>query len=273
MKRGYAKSAAGVLILVVYLFPIYWMVSTSLKTSGKVFSVPPQLVPSPVVLDSYLDAALTEPAVLRGLLNSTVISVGTLLLTLVIGVPAAYGLARLRLAFTLLVSLTFLVAQMLPSINVALPIFVIFSQLGLVNSYLGLILANTAFSLSFTVIVLRPYFYSVPESLVDAARVDGCSRLGAFLRVVLPLARPGLVTAGALAFVGTWGEFVFGLTLTTSDQMQPITVVLNRFIGQYETQWNDLMAVATIAALPIIVLFIALQRFIVSGLTTGATKD
>ena len=271
--RRYGKTLAGLAILVVYLFPIYWMVSTSLKTSGNVFSVPPQLMPSPLVFDSYSQAALTEPAVLRGLVNSTVISLGTLALTLLLGVPAAYGLARLRLAFTLLISLIFLVAQMLPSINVALPIFVIFTKLGLVDSYLGLILANTAFSLSFTIIVLRPYFYSVPESLVDAARVDGCSRLGAFLRVVLPLARPGLVTAGALAFVGAWGEFVFGLTLTTSEQMQPITVVLNRFIGQYETRWNDLMAVATIAALPVIVLFTGLQRFIVSGLTSGATKE
>ncbi|MGH3730814.1 MAG: carbohydrate ABC transporter permease [Micromonosporaceae bacterium] len=269
----YRKSLAGVLILLVYLFPIYWMVSTSLKTSGNVFSAPPDLIPSPATLASYTDAALAEPAVLRGLWNSAVISVGTLLLTLIIGVPAAYGLARLRLRFTLLVSLTFLVAQMLPSINVALPIFVIFSRFGLVDSYLGLILANTAFSLSFTVIVLRPYFFSVPESLVDAARVDGCGRLGAFLRVVLPLARPGLIAAAALSFVGTWGEFVFGLTLTTSEQMQPVTVVLNKFIGQYETRWNDLMAVATIAALPVIVLFIALQRFVVSGLTSGATKD
>ncbi len=269
----YGKTLAGVLILLVYLFPIYWMVSTSLKSSGDVFSAPPQLIPSPVTLASYLDAALTEPAVLRGLLNSTVISLGALLLTLLLGVPAAYGLARLRLGFTLLISMTFLVAQMLPSINIALPIFVIFSRLGLVDSYLGLILANTAFSLSFAVIVLRPYFYSVPESLVDAARVDGCSQFGAFVRVVLPLARPGLITVGALSLVGTWGEFVFGLTLTTSEQMQPVTVVLNRFIGQYETRWNDLMAVATIAALPVMVLFTGLQRFIVSGLTSGATKD
>lgn len=271
--RKYLKSAAGAVILLIYLFPIFWMVSTSLKTSGNVFSAPPQLWPSPLVLDSYLDAALTEPAVIRSLGNSFVVATGTTVLTLAIGIPAAYGLAKLRLGFSVLISLLFLVSQMLPSINVALPIFVLFSQSGLINTYAGLILANTAFALSFTIIILRPYFYSVPDSLVDAARVDGCGRFGAFARIVLPLARPGVITAAAITFVGAWGEFIFGLTLTTSETMQPITVTLNQFIGQYETRWNDLMAVATLAALPVIVLFAVLQRFIVSGLTTGATKE
>lgn len=270
---GYGKMLLGLLITLVYLFPVYWMVATSLKTSADVFAVPPKLIPLPVVFKSYTDAVLNNLTVLRSILNSAIIASGTLVLTFILGVPAAYALARLRLRFTLLISLMMLLAQMLPTINLAVPLYVIFGRLGLVNTFTGLILANTTLALPFAVIVLRPYFLSIPEDLVDAARVDGCTRPGAFFRVVLPLVRPGLITVGALAFVSAWGEFVFGLTLATGQNMQPITVTLNRFIGQFGTHWNDLMAVSTVVGLPIIIVFALLQRFVVAGLTSGATKE
>lgn len=272
-RAGYLRMLLGLLVVAVWMFPVYWMLATSLKVAGDVFADPPDWFPAPLVVDSYETAVLDNPGVLRGLLNSTVIATGTLALTLIVGAPAAYALARLRLRFAVLIALVLLLAQMLPTINLALPLFAIFSRLGLVDSYAGLILANTALTLPFAVIVLRPYFLSVPAELVDAARVDGCNRFGAFRRIALPLVRPGLVTVGALAFVMAWGEFVFGLTLATSEDMEPVTVVLNRFIGQFHTRWNDLMAVAVAAALPIIVVFAVLQRFVVSGLMAGATKE
>jgi multiple sugar transport system permease protein len=272
-RTGYLRMLLGLLVVVVWMFPVYWMLATSLKAASDVFSDPPDLFPSPLVLDAYRTAVLDNPGVLRGMLNSTVIATGTLALTLVLGAPAAYALARLRLRFAVGFALVLLLAQMLPTINLALPLFAIFSRLGLVDSYAGLILANTSLALPFAVIILRPYFLTVPEALLDAARVDGCTRFGAFRRIALPLVRPGLVTVGALAFVLAWGEFVFGLTLATSEEMQPVTVVLNRFIGQFHTRWNDLMAVAAVAALPIIVVFAVLQRFVVSGLMAGGTKE
>lgn len=270
---GYLRTLLGLLVVVVWMFPVYWMLATSLKAASDVFGDPPDLFPSPLVLDAYQTAVLDNPGVLRGMLNSTVIATGTLALTLVLGAPAAYALARLRLRFAVGFALVLLLAQMLPTINLALPLFAIFSRLGLVDSYAGLILANTSLALPFAVIILRPYFLTVPEALIDAARVDGCTRFGAFRRIALPLVRPGLVTVGALAFVLAWGEFVFGLTLATSEEMQPVTVVLNRFIGQFHTRWNDLMAVAAVTALPIIVVFAVLQRFVVSGLMAGGTKE
>lgn len=272
-KHRYLKTALGLLVVLVYLFPVYWMVSTSLKTRGDVFTVPPHLFPRPVTFGSYVDSVLNSPPVLRSLFNSLVIASGTLVLTLVLGAPAAFGLARRKLRLTVLISMVLLLAQMLPTINLALPLFVIFSKVSLVDTFAGLILANTALALPFAIIILRPFFLSVPEELMDAARVDGCNRFGAFWRIALPLVRPGLVTVGALAFVTAWGEFVFGLTLATSETMQPVSVALNRFIGQFGTRWADLMAVATVAALPVIVIFAALQRFIVGGLTSGATKE
>lgn len=271
--KSYGKTLLGALIVMVYLFPVYWMAVTSLKARSDIFAIPPKLVPVPPVFDSYISAVLGNPVVLRAIANSAIISVGTMVFTLLLAAPAAYALARLRLRFTVLVVALMLISQMLPTINLAVPLFVIFSQLGLINSYTALILADTIFALPFAIIVLRPFFLTVPGDLEDAAKVDGCTQFGAFWRVVLPLVRPGLITVGALAFLMTWGEFVFALTLTTSEDMQPVTVALNQFIGQYGTRWNDLMAVSTIVSLPIIVIFISLQRFIVGGLTSGATKE
>ncbi len=271
---AYGKTLLGVLILAIYLFPVYWMIATSLKTYGDIFAIPPELVPLPPTITAYVQAVINDPQTYRAIINSVVISVSTLVLTLVLAAPAAYALARRRLRFTAVVVFVLLLAQMVPTIIIAGPLFIIFSQVGLDSSYLALILADTTIiTLPFAIIILRPFFLSVPRDLEDAAMVDGCSRFGAFWRVVLPVVVPGLITAGAIAFLMAWGEFVFGLTLLTNEQLQPVTVALNELQGQYGTRWNNLMAVSTAIALPIVVIFVSLQRWIVSGLTAGATKE
>lgn len=257
----------------LYLFPIYWMVITAFKSPRDVFAIPPHLVPQPPTFQGFRDAVVGNEAVFNGIINSLVIGSGSLILTLLLGTPAAYGLARLKLRFTGLVILIMLGAQMLPSINLALPMFAIFARIDLLDTYTALITANVALTLPFAIIIMRPYFLSVPSDLINAAVVDGCTPLGAFWRVVLPLVRPGVVVTAALTFLTAWGEFVFGLTLATSEDMQPITVVLNRFIAQFGTRWNELMAVSTVIAFPIVVIFLLAQRHIVAGLTAGATKE
>jgi multiple sugar transport system permease protein len=271
---AYGKTLVGVLILAVYLFPVYWMIATSLKTLSDIFAVPPNLIPRPPTFTPYIQAVINDPQAYRSILNSVIISVSTLVLTLLLAAPAAYALARRQLAFTAVAVFVLLLAQMVPTIIVAGPLFIIFSRIGLDSSYLALILADTTIiTLPFAIIILRPFFLSVPRDLENAAMVDGCSRFGAFWRVVLPVVVPGLITAGAIAFLMAWGEFVFGLTLLTNEQLQPVTVALNELQGQYGTRWNNLMAVSTAVALPIIVIFVSLQRWIVSGLTSGATKE
>ena len=270
----YGKTVVGAIVVAAYLFPVYWMIATSLKSFKDIFAVPPQLVPLPPEISPYLDAVIGDPYVLRAILNSAIISVCTLALTLVLATPAAYALARRRLRFTAVVVFVLLLAQMVPTVIIAGPLFVIFGQIGLVDSYLALILADTTIiTLPFAVIILRPFFLSVPRDLEDAALIDGCSRPGALWRVVLPVVLPGLITVGTFAFLMSWGEFVFGLTLITSEELQPVTVALSEIQGQYSTRWNNLMAVSTAVALPIVVIFVSLQRFIVSGLTAGATKE
>ncbi|TQM13398.1 carbohydrate ABC transporter permease [Pseudonocardia kunmingensis] len=272
-RRRRTLTLVGLAVTVAYLFPVYWMVATSVKTQSAIFASPPQLVPLQPVLQAYRDTVLGNPAILRGFLNSLVVSTGTMLLTLVLAAPAAYALARLRLRFVGVAVLVLLVAQMLPTINLAVPLFLIFRKLHLVDTYPALILANTLFTLPLAIIILRPFFLGLPGEIEEAARIDGCGQLRTFWSVILPLTRPGLITVATISFVLTWGELVFGLTLTTKENMQPITVGLVSLVGQYGTRWNDLMAVATAVAIPIIVVFAVLQRQIVSGLTTGTGRD
>ncbi|GIV64715.1 carbohydrate ABC transporter permease [Caldilinea sp.] len=256
-----------------YLFPVYWMAATSLKTNAAVYASPPQIIPWPPILSAYREAVWNNPLTLRSILNSAIVGLGTMLLTLVLAAPAAYALARLKLRGATLAILLLLITQLLPAIVIATPLFVVFSRIGLINSYPALILANTTFTLPFAVILLRPFFLTVPRELEAAAQIDGCTQFGAFARVILPLVQPGLLTVAVFAFLMGWGEFLFAMTLTTNEMIQPATAALNKFIGQYGTEWNKLMAVATTIAIPIIIIFASLQRYIVSGLTTGAVKE
>jgi multiple sugar transport system permease protein len=272
-RDGYGSTLIGALIVLVFLFPVFWMISTSFKTSTDIFATPPSLIPSPLVDDAYRDAVFGNPVVVRAVGSSLVISLGTMLLTLLLAAPAAYALARLRLPGGAVLLLLLLLTQLLPSIVIAGPLFVAFSRLDLVNSYQALILADTTVALPFAVIILRPFFLAVPGDLESAALVDGATRWGSFFRITLPLVRPGLVTVAAFSFLFAWGEFVFALSLTTSEDVQPVTVALNKMIGQYGTRWNNLMAISTTVALPIIAVFAGLQRFLVGGLTAGAAKE
>lgn len=271
-RNGYARTLIATVFVMIYLFPVYWMITTSLKSRADIFATPPKLVPVPVDLTSYATQVLNNPVLVTVFVNSIIISLGTTILTLTLAIPGAYGLARLKLRGTGLMILVLLIGQLLPSIVIAGPLFVIFSRLGLLNTHLGLIIADTTFTLPFSVIILRPFFLSVPHELEAAAKVDGCTQLGSLWRIVLPYVRPGLITVAAFAFLIAWGEFVFALSLNTKTN-QPVTVALNKFIGQYGTQWNDLMAVSTVVALPIMLVFASLQRFIVGGLTSGAVKE
>ncbi|UPK73513.1 carbohydrate ABC transporter permease [Nocardioidaceae bacterium SCSIO 66511] len=263
----------GLAVTIVYLIPVYWMVNTSFKEAGDIFASPPDLVPLPPTTDSYDNAVFSNSDIARGLANSAIIAIGTTVVTLLIALPAAYGLARLRVRFVSVFLMLFLIVQMVPSVNLALPMFILFSSAGLVNSYLGLIIANCALAVPLAVTILRPFFLSVPGEIVESAKIDGCNEFTAFCRVALPISTPGVITVAVVSFLGAWGEFVFGLALATNEKFQPVTVVLAGLTNAFGTRWNDLMAVSAIIALPVILVFIFLQRYIVAGLTEGATKS
>lgn len=266
------KSAIAWLIAAVYLFPVYWMVTTSLKTGKDMFAVPPQMFPVDPYLGSYEAAFSPQYGIPQAFFNSTVIALSVLVLTLLIAVPASYAVARLRARVTTGMMIMLTVVQLLPAIAISVPLFVMFRQLGLINSYISIILADISVTLPFAVILLRPYFKMFPYEVEEAARLDGLGFISTIVRIIIPTIRPGIIMIGSFAFLMAWGEFTFALTLTTEQSIQPLTVALNRIIGQYGTSWNDLMATAGIIAAPVLILFVVLQRYIVAGLAGGATK-
>lgn len=272
-RGGWALSLLSVLMLAVFLFPIYWMMATAVKPTTEIFAYPPQIIPTDLDWTVWQRRIFSNPAILRYFFNSAVVAVGTTLLTLSLATPAAYGLAHLPFRGKSLLILISLSSLMFPAVMLATPLFVIFSRAGLTNSYLGLIMANTALALPFALVVLRPYFLSLPVQLTEAAKIDGCTAWGAFGRIMLPLAVPGIATAGIFTFLFGWNDLVFALSLTNTDAYRPVTAGLWNFIGANITEWNSVMALSTLAMLPPLVIFLLAQRYVVSGLTAGAMKQ
>ncbi|QIN81954.1 ABC transporter permease subunit [Rubrobacter tropicus] len=272
-KASWIYTVVSLLMVCVFLFPIYWMVATAVKPATEIFANPPKLIPTNVDFTVWQTRIFENPRVLRYFVNSLILGFGTTFLTLALAAPASYGIAKLPIrgkSFLLSISL---VSLMFPAIMLALPFFVMFSRIGLTDSYAGLILANTALALPFAIIVLRPFFLAIPNELTAAAQIDGCTPFGAFVRVVLPLATPGLFTAAVFTFLFGWSDLVFALSLTTEESMRPVTAGLWNFIGSNVTQWNAVMAFSTLAMLPPLAVFLVAQRYVVAGLTAGAVKE
>jgi multiple sugar transport system permease protein len=266
-------TAIGVFCTLVLLFPLYWVIVSSVKNTTEIFSTPPTLFPQQIDWTPYITNFVQSQDMAHYLGNSLQIALGTMILTLVLAAPIAYGLARLPIRGKNVFLLALLVVQMFPSIMLALPLFVMFTRIGLINSLPAVILAVTTRTLPFAALVLRPFFLSLPRELEDAAAIDGSTLWGTFYRIILPLSRPGLVTVAVLTFLMGWSDFLFPLSLISDDSKRPLTLGLYKFIGQYGTQWNNLMAVSVVSALPVILVFIFAQRYISSGLVAGAVKE
>jgi multiple sugar transport system permease protein len=209
----------------------------------------------------------------RYLLNSFKIAFPTTVITITLGVMAAYGLARFQIKGLRIFLLVLLVSMLLPDVSLVLPLFMIFSKIGLLDKFYSVILADVMLQLPFVILILRPYFSKIPKTLEEAARIDGCSFLSALLRIIIPLALPGIITAAILTFLFTWGEFTFALTFLTRSEMQPITIGIYNTIGQYGIRYNLLMANSMIAIMPVVLIFIFFQRYIRGGLMVGGLKE
>lgn len=258
----------GIIVTFLMLFPVYWMLANSFETTQEMFSNPVSLVPTQITFEPYITVWQTQ---LPHLITSLTVSLGSAAVAIIIATPAAYALVRFRFLTVLLIFLL-LLAQMIPTVTLATPMFLIFNQFGLLNSTLGLILADSTYAVPFAVLILRAFFLSVPYELVQAAFVDGTGEWGAFFRVVLPLVVPGVITAGVFAFLFAWGDFIYGLTLTTNNTIQPVSLSIYTYIGQFSDYWNNAMAVAVLASIPAAVLLVLFQRYITAGLTAGALK-
>ena len=261
---------AGALV-VAYLFPVYWMYISGFKLSGEIFARPPTFFPQNPSLGAF-EWIFQRENMARYLVNSFTIALGTTALTLLLGSIGAYAFSRMRSFWVDTALVLVLLAQTFPEALLATPMFVIFREIGLLNTTLAVVLATTTKTLAFALVILRPVFLNVPRELEDAAEVDGCTRFGAFLFVALPVARTGILVVGALVFIMAYGQFVYPQTLMTNRELQPATVGLYSFVGAEFADWQNVMAFAAVFATPVVLLFLFLQRKIVSGLTAGALK-
>ena len=270
--RNRLMLAVALVLAAIYLFPLYWMYITALKTGSAIFAAPPKFWPSEPQWGIY-EYVWQSRNMGRYLWNSLVIAFGAVALITVLGVGCAYVLARYRNVWVDIGLFLVLMLQVLPASLMVTPIFVGFSQLGLLETpRLAVILAIAAKSMPFFVVLVRATFMSVPMELEEAALVDGNSRFGAFFNIVLPLARNGILVSAILIFMQAFGEFVYSKSMIQAVELQPASVGLNSFMGPNTNEWNNIMAYATIYVTPILAAFILLQRRIVSGLTSGALK-
>lgn len=256
----------------LYLFPLYWMYVTSLKTGSEMFATPPSFWPSVPQWETFADVWVNKD-VGTFMINSTIIAFGTMVLTAILGTGCAYALARYRNRWIDVALFLILMLQVLPASLMITPIYVGFNQFGLLATpRFAVILAITAKTMPFFVILVRATFLSVPQELEEAALVDGNSRVGAFFNIVLPLARNGILVSAILIFMQAFGEFVYSKSIIQSSELQPASVGLNSFMGPNTNEWNRIMAFATMYVTPILAIFVLLQRRIVAGLTSGALK-
>jgi multiple sugar transport system permease protein len=273
------RFVVAALVTAVYLLPLVWMVLTSVKPPSEIIQKPPVLITTSPQIESYKsilglpnDRPELYVSTITYLKNSIVIATATMALTLLLAIPAAYALARFRLRGARLIILAVLVAQMLPSALLVMPLFVTVRSVGLYGSQLAVIIADTALALPLGIILLQTSFRQVPVEVEEAAWVDGASRSTTLRRVVVPLVRPGLVAVAVLSFLTAWGEFVFALSFLPDVENQPISLGVFQFVGMYKTQWDSMMAFATVVAIPAVIALLLLRGQFVSGLTAGSVK-
>lgn len=271
-KRAILLVGIGVVIFSIFIFPLYWMIVTSLKSQIEIFQIPTPLWPRNLTLEAFQKQLSASSDTLRGFGNSLIISVGAMAISTVLAIPASYGLARFKFKGKRVIILLFLITQMLPSTLVLTSLYIMFSKMGILNNYLAPILADATLGIPFSVIILRTYFLSIPKELDEAAKIDGCSHITAFIKIMLPIAKPGIVVAAVFSFVYAWGDLIYGITFITNPNMRPITSSIYNYVQQYQTLWNSTMAFGIIAISPVVLIFIFMQKYIVSGLTNGAVK-
>jgi multiple sugar transport system permease protein len=275
------STVAAVAALVVILFPVYAIIVGSFESTETLFSGTFYWLPHAATLNNYRTvlgggSANTQATVTGSqagnILTSLVVGFGTVVLALVVAVPAAYALSKYRLRVTVLLVSSLLVAQIVPSIVLATSLFVVFHWIHLVNTYPALILADGTYAIPFAILVLRAFFFSLPNDLMSAARVDGASEWQTFRLIILPLARSAVITVAIFAFLAGWGDFIFALTILNGSGIQPVTLGIFNYLGNYSTDWGAVMAAAGIAMVPAALMLVVAQRYIASGLTAGSVK-
>ncbi|MDI3472647.1 MAG: multiple sugar transport system permease protein [Thermotogaceae bacterium] len=273
------KYIAAIFVLVIFLFPIYWIFITAFKPEPEWFSMPPVFWPSKFTLANFLGTGSstfgTTTTSIAGIVpflrNSVVIATSTSLISTFIAALAAYSISRTKIGGTGLAG-WFISMRLLPPIASAIPLYVIFSKIKLLNTWLALILPYLVPATALSIWLLISFFNEIPQEIEEAAYIDGASRMQSFIHVVLPLSAPGLAAAAILAFIQSWGEFLLALILTNNASAQTLPVYLGRYITGWRVAWGPLSAAGLVTMLPVIIFALIFQRYLIRGLTLGAVK-
>jgi multiple sugar transport system permease protein len=268
------RLAAWIAIIVIGgfgLLPVYWLVVTSLTPNGEVFRFPPRFFPTSATFSHFASLGHNSQLI-HYLVNSCIVSISTAVLSVVVSAYMAYSFSKFRFRGRTTLMYTVLASQMFPQALLLVTLYALFDAYGLLNTYLALILSFTTFTLPLCVWMLKGFFDSIPDSLIESARMDGASRWRTLHLVVLPLTRPGLIAAGLFAFVRGWNDFIFALTLSGPKTQTLPPGLVNTYIGEFQTSWADLMAASLVVSIPVVLAFTFLQRYLVAGLASGAVK-
>ena len=260
-----------VIFMVIVIFPFYYLIISAVKDPRDISMMPTELWTSRFYLD-FFENAFIDHNLMVYLKNSVIVSLGAMALTIVIAFPAAYAFARIKFKFKKFWRNFILISNMFPIIAVVTPMFVIFRNMGLLNTYWGLIIPSVIITLPMAIWTLIAFINTLPYDLEEAAQIDGCTRFQSVIKVILPLAAPGIFTTAIIAFITAWNEFMFSLVLVTRDSMRTVPVAISLFPGQYTVPWGDMAAASVVATVPIVIVVLICQKKIVSGLTSGAVK-
>jgi len=270
-----AWNVVGLIVFAVMVFPVYWMITTAFKPDDEINTIRPKWVPLNATLSHFREAiaGADHPYFWNAVENSLIIVLVTVAISMALAFLAAVALAKYRFTGRKLFIVLVIGIQMLPQAGLIIPLYVVLARYHQVNALSGVIITYMTFVLPFTVWTLRGFIIGIPRELEEAAMVDGSSRLGAFVRILLPLIAPGLVATSVFAFITSWNEYIFARVLLNDQSKQTVTVWLSYFLGSSKhTDWGALMAGSTLTAIPVVVFFLLVQRKIAFGLTAGAVK-
>ena len=269
-RRRWWTTAVIVLLLGAWAFPMYWMLVSSVTPDERLFGAV-SLIPTRAIDDHY-HALFTERRFWVPVLNSVIVAGTTTLLAILLGVPAAYAIARLRFRGRGAMAAAILSISVFPQIAVLSPLFLLLRAVGLIDTYPGLVLPYLTFSMPLAIWLMAAFFRQLPRDLEEAAVMDGATRVRAAVEIMLPLAAPGIATTAILTFLYAWNEFLFALSFTLGPDRHTVPVAIALFRGQYQVPWGQVLAAAVVASVPVAIVVLAFQRRIVSGLTAGAVK-
>lgn len=268
--RRFANQSVSILALLFVVLPVALLISASFQTRAELFSVPPRLFPRTLHFENYVEV-FADPVVIRSLLNSTIVSTSVVLLSLALGSLAAYSFVRLPFPAKNILFVAILLTQMLPSIAILIPLYLVMRRLGLISTYPGLILSYLPYTLPYTIWLLRSFFLSIPSDIEEQALLDGCTRISLIPRIVIPLSLNGFLSTGIFAFIGVWNEFMMASVLT-NNATKTFPVRLTQFIGEETTSYEHMFAAAVVGLLPVVLMVILFRSRIVKGLSDGGVK-